>query len=85
MSQPIVAMELKYCERCGGLHLRPRSEPGPYCAACARALELAEAVLAPRPLRRGRRPLASTTKPTETTRPADTTTPTNTAETGRTA
>ncbi len=64
MSQPTtVLMELKYCERCGGLHLRPVSEPGVYCAPCARALDRAEAALAPRPLRRGRRPLASPTKP----------------------
>lgn len=28
-------MELKYCERCGGLCLRPRSARQIYCRACA--------------------------------------------------
>ena len=30
----IVEMELKYCERCGGLWLRPVGEEEVYCAAC---------------------------------------------------
>ena len=78
MPQPTtISMELKYCERCGGLHLRPHREPSPYCAPCARALEKAEEAL-PRPLRRGRRPLAST-------KCSDTAMPTDTADTGRTA
>lgn len=29
-----VAMELKYCERCGGLWLRPQGEGGVYCPGC---------------------------------------------------
>lgn len=30
----LVAMELKYCERCGGLWLRPKRECGIYCPEC---------------------------------------------------
>ncbi len=29
-----VSMELKYCERCGGLWLRREGEAGVYCAEC---------------------------------------------------
>jgi hypothetical protein len=29
-----VQLELKYCERCGGLGLRPRGGQGLYCTAC---------------------------------------------------
>ncbi len=29
-----VTVELKYCERCGGLWLRPRGDPEVYCASC---------------------------------------------------
>ncbi len=29
-----ISMELKYCERCGGLWLRREGEPGVYCAEC---------------------------------------------------
>ncbi len=29
-----VLVELKYCERCGGLWLRPQKTDGVYCAAC---------------------------------------------------
>jgi hypothetical protein len=28
-------LELKYCERCGGLWLRPQGTDAVYCAACA--------------------------------------------------
>jgi hypothetical protein len=31
----LVQLELKYCERCGGLWLRLRGAPDVYCAACA--------------------------------------------------
>ena len=31
---PEVQVELKYCERCGGLWLRPRGASGVYCASC---------------------------------------------------
>jgi hypothetical protein len=36
--QEIVQLELKYCERCGGLWLRVRGEQGPYCSSCAPAM-----------------------------------------------
>lgn len=28
-------VELKYCERCGGLFLRPQGSPRAYCVPCA--------------------------------------------------
>jgi len=31
---PEIQVELKYCERCGGLWLRPRGADGVYCAGC---------------------------------------------------
>jgi len=31
-------LELKYCERCGGLWLRPAGEQQVYCAGCALAM-----------------------------------------------
>jgi len=31
----VVQLELKYCERCGGLWLRRQGEPNVYCATCA--------------------------------------------------
>jgi hypothetical protein len=31
-------LELKYCERCGGLWLRPTGGEQIYCAACGRAM-----------------------------------------------
>jgi hypothetical protein len=33
-----VQFELKYCERCGGLWLRPVGGEQIYCAACGRAM-----------------------------------------------
>jgi len=29
-----IRVELKYCERCGGLWLRPQGADGVYCAGC---------------------------------------------------
>jgi uncharacterized Zn finger protein (UPF0148 family) len=29
-----IQVELKYCERCGGLWLRPQGAEGVYCASC---------------------------------------------------
>ncbi len=43
--------ELKICERCGGLWLRPAGSGWTYCAPCLRALE-AESRPSPRPARR---------------------------------
>jgi Zn-finger nucleic acid-binding protein len=31
---PVVELELKYCERCGGLWLREHGSEEVYCAAC---------------------------------------------------
>jgi hypothetical protein len=33
-----LSLELKYCERCGGLWLRPVGGPEIYCKNCARAM-----------------------------------------------
>ena len=34
-----IRVELKYCERCGGLWLRPQGTDGVYCASCRVRLE----------------------------------------------
>ena len=34
----VLQLELKYCERCGGLWLRVRGTQGPYCSSCAAAI-----------------------------------------------
>ncbi len=34
-----IRVELKYCERCGGLWLRPQGANGVYCAGCRACLE----------------------------------------------
>lgn len=34
-----LSLELKYCERCGGLWLRPAGGSQVYCAPCAREVE----------------------------------------------
>jgi predicted amidophosphoribosyltransferase len=34
----VLQLELKYCERCGGLWLRVRGTQGPYCSSCAAAM-----------------------------------------------
>lgn len=31
---PTTLLELKYCERCGGLWLRPQAADGVYCGGC---------------------------------------------------
>jgi len=33
-----IQLELKYCERCGGLWLRPKGSELVFCAACARVM-----------------------------------------------
>lgn len=38
MSQKELQFELKYCERCGGLWLRPVGGGQIYCMACGRAI-----------------------------------------------
>ncbi len=34
MESPQIQVVLKYCERCGGLWLRPQGADGVYCAGC---------------------------------------------------
>ena len=34
MAGPEIQVELKYCERCGGLWLRPEGTDEVYCASC---------------------------------------------------
>jgi len=34
MEGPEIQVELKYCERCGGLWLRPQGADGVHCASC---------------------------------------------------
>jgi hypothetical protein len=36
--QYALKLELKYCERCGGLWLRPKGSDLSFCAGCAKAL-----------------------------------------------
>lgn len=35
----VVLLDLKYCERCGGLWLRTRGSPGVYCSFCNQGSE----------------------------------------------
>jgi hypothetical protein len=44
-----VRMELKYCERCGGLWLRPAGSGSSYCESCAAAMAELPAVRLKRP------------------------------------
>ena len=37
-ARAFVPLELKYCERCGTLWLRPRGSDAVVCATCAKAL-----------------------------------------------
>ncbi len=37
-SEAIIHFELKYCERCGSLWLRPRAAAAVYCSPCARQM-----------------------------------------------
>ncbi len=41
------ALELKYCERCGGLFLRPRGAFAIYCVPCAALMRQLPARVAP--------------------------------------
>jgi len=38
MSDQGIQLDLKYCERCGGLWLRPQGTNGVYCASCSEHL-----------------------------------------------
>ena len=61
VSEMQVGLELKYCERCGGLWLRPVSGAQIYCSVCARAMadlppsSRDEEVIAPKPRTKLRR------------------------------
>ena len=46
-----VSLHLKYCERCGGLWLRPEGTATPYCPACEQSLAALPA-RSPRPERK---------------------------------
>jgi len=41
----IIEVELKYCERCGGLWIRPKGSQRVFCAACAPTMEEIEVPL----------------------------------------
>lgn len=43
LEQAVVLLELKYCERCGGLWVRPLRSEEVYCASCA--IEMADVAL----------------------------------------
>jgi Zn-finger nucleic acid-binding protein len=50
-----LSFELKYCERCGGLWLRPSGGEQTYCVACGRAMaELPAPSIKPGTARRSR-------------------------------
>jgi hypothetical protein len=34
----VIRMELKYCEACGALRLRPHGSSTPYCGGCAKVM-----------------------------------------------
>ena len=54
--QEVVRMELKYCERCGGLLVRPLDSEITYCASCA--VKMAELPCARTSRRHARLPVA---------------------------
>ncbi len=41
----VLQLELKYCERCGGLWLRVRGIQNAYCSSCTAALSLSETMV----------------------------------------
>lgn len=52
----IVSLELKYCERCGGLWLRTNGSEEVYCEVCA--IEMARVASAPKRRSHPRLPVA---------------------------
>ena len=44
-AENFIQLELKYCERCGGLWLRPGGSDLVFCGRCARNLAVADAGL----------------------------------------
>jgi uncharacterized Zn finger protein (UPF0148 family) len=59
-----IQVELKYCERCGGLWLRRQGAEGVYCASCrVRLAAMPKPEVAPAPeARRGRKARSPGTK-----------------------
>jgi hypothetical protein len=60
-----IQVELKYCERCGGLWLRPQGTEGVYCSSCQvrlAARPMPEAVPTRKVRRRSARPGGSSAK-----------------------
>lgn len=53
--QETIQLDLKYCERCGGLWLRPLKTNGVYCARCKQHFEALPARSAAPPLKARRR------------------------------
>jgi hypothetical protein len=51
-----IQVELKYCERCGGLWLRPQGAGGMYCNGCQLRLEARPTLEAAPTCKRHRRP-----------------------------
>ncbi len=52
-AEAIIHFELKYCERCGGLWLRPHGDEEVYCRSCRlRRVELGRSPEKPAPKRR---------------------------------
>jgi hypothetical protein len=58
-----IQLDLKYCERCGGLWLRPKQTKGVYCAGCSAYL-LAMPHRGEAPPRKPRRRQKVTRRPT---------------------
>ena len=50
-----ILIELKYCERCGGLWLRPQGSTTVYCAGCKAVLDSRQTPMVTSPLRSQRR------------------------------
>jgi hypothetical protein len=59
-----IQVELKYCERCGGLWLRPQGSAGVYCSGCRACLsELSDRMNSPNHGGRSPREVPSRTAP----------------------
>jgi hypothetical protein len=52
----LIQLELKYCERCGGLWFRMQCSPEVYCATCA--IAMADVALPSKSRRHPRMPVA---------------------------
>ncbi len=53
--QQVIQLELKYCERCGGLWFRPQGSCEVYCAPCA--IPMAQVAMPNRSRRKPRMPI----------------------------